>query len=280
VLSPGQTGSCGGCNVMCSGTADVCCNGFCRNLDSDVQNCGQCLAACASGQFCCGGGCTGPDNPSACGGCGIVCPEFTICQGGQCIPGCPTGTLTCNGQCLDVTSDNFNCGACNYPCADGSYCQLGQCAPNVCPPLQTFCPFAGGCINTSANRTHCGDCVTSCPNGACTSGQCVCLTTMDCGMGLTCHPSTITTQLLTPSGAQTVTGPGPGYCATPNCPVAGQQYCSSTQSCTSILIDPYNCGQCGTVCSSGHCTNGMCTCNVASDCPPGSDCVGSLCVLH
>lgn len=285
VLSPSQTGSCGSCSTVCTGPGSTCCNGFCRSLQTDPLNCTACLNACGQGQLCCGG-CTGPDDPNNCGGCGIQCTGATVCQANVCVPGCPTGFTQCGSPpvCLDTLSNNFNCGSCSNPCPNGSFCEMGTCSPNVCVNAgEIFCPEAGGCINVQANRDLCGDCATRCVNGACINGQCQCLTNFDCAGGYTCQPSTVETQTLVPSGAPAniMTGPGPGFCAPPPCFVAGQVYCASTENCTSVDMDPLNCGDCNTICRSGTCNgSGLCTCDTADDCPLGSDCIVGTCRLH
>jgi len=283
VLSPSQTGSCGGCGVQCTTIGSTCCNGMCRTLTTDFFNCGACLNSCGSGQLCCSGNCTGPNDNNNCGGCGISCTPGNICQNGFCVPGCPTGFISCAGQCLNPLNNNFNCGRCSNPCANGSFCNLGTCSPNVCVNAgEIFCPEANGCVNVTANRNLCGDCSTRCTNGACLLSRCQCQSNFDCLAGYTCQSTPTQQNTLVPSGAAPVviTLQGPGFCMPPPCFTPGTQFCSSTASCTSVQIDPLNCGQCGTICRSGTCNAGLCSCTTTDQCPPGSDCLLGTCVLH
>src|SRR5215217_8898486 len=62
------------------------------------------------------------DNPSNCGGCGIVCDG---CVGSTCPQvslGCVSPLVECAGLCADVSSDPFNCGGCGIVC-EGGVCE-------------------------------------------------------------------------------------------------------------------------------------------------------------
>jgi hypothetical protein len=106
-----------------------CCDGTCRNLHNDVNNCGecgnvcpspaianaialcdsgQCTTACTAGFTLCGGGCVPLATDEAnCGACGSACDPARTC---------------CNGSCRFLPDDEFNCGACGNACADGETC--------------------------------------------------------------------------------------------------------------------------------------------------------------
>lgn len=282
VLSNSSTGSCGGCGIVCTGANQTCCNGFCKNLTSDVQNCGACLQACAQGQFCCGGNCTGPDSQN-CRGCGISCPINTICQNNTCVPGCPSGFLSCGGQCVNPNVDNNNCGLCGFVCEPNFYCSLGVCTQTVCTTVgETYCANLGYCVNLASNANHCGVCDLPCGSGPCVNGSCLCSSSINCASAYICQQSTVQTQTVQPTGATggTIFSPGPGNCIPPQC-IAGQTFCFSTQSCTTLSIDPANCSQCGTRCSSGVCQSGHCTCPAGdSQCPLGFVCIAGICELR
>jgi hypothetical protein len=76
----------------CSG-ATTCCATGCKNLLTDVQNCGMCGRACVAGQLCCNGSCV-DQGPQNCGGCGMKCAL-------SCCPPCtPGGNYSCATVCL------------------------------------------------------------------------------------------------------------------------------------------------------------------------------------
>ena len=142
-------------------TTDVCVMGSggtfqCVNLSTDKNNCGEvgnvcpgeeicsggeCVcgstgAACGEGTTCCCGSCISTDeDPSNCGGCGVVCADEggDSCVAGECKcgdgPACtaPSGTslgeLCCSGGC--VTQDASNCGECGSACDGDSDCVYG-----------------------------------------------------------------------------------------------------------------------------------------------------------
>ena len=66
------------------------CGGRCRNLQTDVINCGACGSPCSKGQACCAGQCRDLrlDNEN-CGVCGNACPASR-------------GFPCCNGRCQEV----------------------------------------------------------------------------------------------------------------------------------------------------------------------------------
>jgi hypothetical protein len=159
---------------------------------------------------------------------------------------------------------------------------LGSCQPNVCPlPGEIFCPGVSSCVQVSSTREHCGNCDLTCPGGSCVNGQCSCQTTIDCPAGYVCSHSVISTNPIVPSGApeNPVITQGPGFCTPPAC-LPGQVFCPNINNCTTTSLDPFNCGQCGTICKSGTCNSGACTCTTQDDCPNGYDCLFGTCSLH
>jgi hypothetical protein len=75
------------------------CSGTCTRTDLDPLNCGMCGTACAMGEFCVGGACTG----------------------------CPMDTVRCDRFCTDTDVDPLHCGMCNNACARGERCRMGAC---------------------------------------------------------------------------------------------------------------------------------------------------------
>ena len=77
------------------------CNGVCKNLQTDVANCGTC---------------------------GTVCPTNSICSKGKC---CPRGTINCGGSCVNLQTNPDHCGQC------GNRCPSRRCIDRQCVPLET-----------------------------------------------------------------------------------------------------------------------------------------------
>lgn len=103
-------------------------------FDAGRRDAGRTDAAqCLPGQALCTSGCANVQiDANNCGGCGIACPDGTLCSQGVCCG--PTGTV-CAGQCVDTFSDRGNCGVCELACAIGSSCVLGICTPDPDPIL-------------------------------------------------------------------------------------------------------------------------------------------------
>jgi hypothetical protein len=103
----------------------------------------------AAGFFCCGAQCAdsalpcpcfnGHNDPTNCGGCGIVCEAGTYCA-----PGPPCGPGGCEGgpQCLAGSCT----GSCQpLQCSTGTTCEAGTscCAGDCCSPGQLCCVSGG-----------------------------------------------------------------------------------------------------------------------------------------
>jgi hypothetical protein len=125
----GQSCGVGGCcaGACVSGTCqcpagNVACAGECTDVQTDVNNCGQCGLMCGSGSA-------------------VPVPGIT-CQGARCT--CPaTASLCFNQECAYLQSDPTNCGTCGNVCTAGSgfypICCSGVCnEQEVGLPLQ--CP--------------------------------------------------------------------------------------------------------------------------------------------
>jgi hypothetical protein len=226
-----------------------------RNIDGDVENCGECENVCPFDEgetpFCVDGECGATVCPAGrgncdgrgsdcekdltndvmnCGRCGGACTVFKgspSCGSSGCrVRSCDDGYANCNASDPDggyangcetnTNTDNLNCGGCNMPCPTGRSCSGGAC---VCNGGLTLC--SGACVDTTTSNSNCGGCNNICTGGrSCVSSVC-------------------------------------------QCP-AGQTFCGGV--CVSMQTDPMNCGMCGRSCQTpaGTTTN---TC-MAGACVP------------
>jgi Stigma-specific protein, Stig1 len=171
----------------------------CRDLSSDVSNCGMCGNQCGAGDVCCSGSCsnllTDPNNCGTCGNACTVAHGWGVCVGGICkIGGCNPPWADCNGiyadGCeTDLSSNSSNCGACGHACGTNQTCCHSMCVNTqsfqtdvnncgmcgiVCPPGYNCC--AGVCSNPLMDDNNCGGCGKArCTGGQhCVNGGCVC----------------------------------------------------------------------------------------------------------
>lgn len=245
---------------------------------NDPRNCGGCGMACAPGQFCRAGSCSG--TPVTDGG-GM--PGVDGGPPGMCSPVCSSAQRCCGTSCIgrngvaigsDGRSDPtfMNCSACGNACdADRASacsvpgggmgtprCMCGvfdQCgAGQMC--LRSGTDFQ--CVNLMTDVNNCGMPGHRCADGeSCTSGMCGCGTT-----GVAC--------------------------------MAGEACCSG--GCIETGADEMNCGGCGVMCNPGEtCNAGMCVCGEGPDARrctapmagtfgmggmPGESCCDGMCVAN
>jgi hypothetical protein len=138
-------GHCTDCEFAGCPAGYTCCaaNGVstCFNLDFDPDNCGECGNACAPGQTC----------------------ENGTCSGGGCSGGCPSGQTCCSGACVDTATDPNNCISCGNVCPQGFVC-CGN----------TDYPASVGCADLDTFMYDCGACYNQCdPSWTCINGVCV-----------------------------------------------------------------------------------------------------------
>ena len=102
------------------GEQEICCFGFCANLSTDSQNCGQCGTVCAENEVCRFANCVcdGPRCPTG-AGTTRCCPAVNgvCCEGGKC---CPAGETCQEG---------------NICCPNGYY----SCGNSLCCPIGLIC---------------------------------------------------------------------------------------------------------------------------------------------
>jgi hypothetical protein len=257
-------GACGSCRseAMCCETAPGV--STCIEVLASTQHCGACGNACAPGQRCSLGVCTGmtvdagpprPDSgPSMCmPTCGSTqrccvrsCVERNVAIGSD--GRSDSSFSNCNG--CGIACDMTRSSACSIPgggmtgaprCMCGVYdaCGAGQ----TCVRDAMTSEFV--CVNTMTDPNNCGMVGRRCAMGeSCMAGMCVC-------------------------------GSTGGACAT------GESCCAGACVDTSG-DDPANCGGCGTTCAGGtSCQSGMCVCGTgptARACAPATmTALGELC---
>ncbi|MBI4957793.1 MAG: DUF4350 domain-containing protein [Myxococcales bacterium] len=293
----GQGGTAGGggaavsCDVGCA-VDEVCCDGFCSDLDSDAANCGDC-----------GIDCNGGNNASG------------ICVAGECALECAFGFDNCNGLSedgceADLASGVTNCGDCDTLCLFAHAtpaCVSGQCGILACVQGFDDCNdvLADGCeVNLGTDPLNCTTCGNACvapPNaepdclaGNCTFGGCL-FGFGDCNLDIPLDGCEVdlTTDAQNCAACGYVCPPLPH--ATPDCVGAacvigscdlGYDDCdaSTFDGCETFLAtDSEHCGLCGSPCATmphsypacvnsaceiGGCESGYADCNglVADGC--------------
>lgn len=245
----------------------VCCNARCANFQTDPTNCGSCGNACAPGQSCTSGTCTGMAMDSGPG-------TDTGGGGGMCSPSCSSMQRCCGVACVnrsapagvqEARSDSSfgHCNGCGFACdperATRCASPPGGGAPSCLCGNTSQCAAGDACIlsesgtylctNLQTDSNNCGEVGNRCnPGETCNAGSC------GCG--------------------------GAGPCA------AGQGCCGG--SCVDVTSDAMNCGECGNVCpmEASACESGMCVCpgatgpctapgpgSLGQSCCPGMGCV-------
>jgi hypothetical protein len=252
------------------------CGGFCRDLTSDIGNCGACGKTCPSNSACKDSQCSCKDGYSASLD-GTCHPAQTTA-----VPGCENqpGTKLCDSQCVDTDKDPGHCGSCSIQCSAGQNCVNGQCISpggTTCNAGETLCN--GQCSSLQTNPANCGACGHTCLSGQnCISGQCA-ATVLPCGNGqTTCDGQCVNTQtdvrncgkcdyecMTSIYGYATGQICLSGQCTCPQ----GEINCDQSSitpdgvmnivKCVDVKTDIFNCGKCGTTCTSSQtCSNGQC----------------------
>jgi hypothetical protein len=181
--------TCHGAAECAGGVASFCCPEVgCRDLGTDVENCGGCGVRCVDGEVC---------RPT--GACGL---GQCVCEAGPVAEACTgePGSACCPGPgCTNLLSDARNCGSCGVDCTAsagggprGDACIVGSAGLGVCSCGATGMPCASptwctevtdpgascGCADLRWDRANCGACGVRCGDsqvccdGACYDGSC------------------------------------------------------------------------------------------------------------
>jgi Bacterial Ig-like domain/Stigma-specific protein, Stig1 len=126
------------------------CDGVCIDIDTNINHCGSCDNACATGEVCdlgtcslscgggttaCGDGCADTNyDPNHCGSCDNACDTGEVCDMGTCSSSCGGDTVECDGGCVDTQVDRNNCGTCGTACGTTQQCVDGDCVGDDTPP--------------------------------------------------------------------------------------------------------------------------------------------------
>lgn len=257
------------------------CGGACVDPATDAENCGECGAACAAGEWCAAGACAPAPDP-----CGGPCPPGQTCVDGACAETPEDGEITqadgaacgfavngwyCHGWAVGyvpvavnarlygpVYLDGMNCWSDVYE-ASCPICAWTGNAPLFCPEVAPTIDqaIARGCARKVDRRLR------ACRSEHCRADQALCgeqcvdLMTdgENCG---SCG-----TRCLGPHGSALVCRGG--TCVPPIVCPEGQVACRGTHwpFCTDLMSDSRNCGRCDRSCWSGGC----CIAGACGACP-------------
>ncbi|MBQ9394508.1 MAG: hypothetical protein IJU23_03195 [Proteobacteria bacterium] len=137
----------------------------------------------------------------------------------------------CVSKCVDLKTDNANCGDCGNVCKADHACEEGVCVLK-CEETEEVHVCGDDCVDfTVVNNYHCGSCENRCND----SQKCVKVeNTEEPGMFvLECQEVTDV-----------------------ECTEEGKNLCWG--ACVNKNEDANNCGECGNVCESGSCVDGVC----------------------
>ena len=296
--------NCGTCGTRCD-EDEECRHGECEPTGEDCEEDDD----CPDGYACCDEACYDVENdPTHCGSCEGACLydavtcTVPICEHGECgsMPA-PDGSecseddpyyRCCGGYCVNLYDDPDHCGCCGYACKHGYTCCAGE-----------------GCYDLQTDPGHCGHCDNRCEMGeSCVGGTCQptgdtgtgCTEDTHCNEGYLCCDGYCTDVLSNPDhcgacdelcqndgppcqGVRSTSGAAGTY------PPEERHACAPDESyflccegsCTDVLSDPLNCGDCGLTCAEGQeCAGGYCTgtCETDEECSTEQRCCGGECV--
>ena len=147
----------------------ISCNGTCRNLLNEAENCGSCGNICPSGQDCQNARCLLPVSSAPVVNTSApitITPELS----------CAHGEIICGSSCVNIFSDKENCGVCGRACKNQEICVNAQCDPACTKSGTSLCDDS--CVDLDTDMNNCGTCGTACktlPNSMgseCMQGKC------------------------------------------------------------------------------------------------------------
>jgi hypothetical protein len=249
--------NCGVCEFDCFARfperADRCIDGTC--------SCGASGAACLETQRCCNGVCVARDDDQHCGGCNNNCgsvADTSVCGVGGCM--CTPGPLRdCNtdhqrdGCETNTDTDVNHCSECNNRCVlpfASARCSGGTCQIEACNPDHADCNSnpADGCETAINTTSNCGGCSASCS---------------------------------LPFASPTCANLGVGIyqCQVASCS-AGRGNCDGNHAngCEQVLTDLAHCGGCASPCAPPRATPSCATmsCRITSCDMSWGDCAGGV----
>lgn len=152
------------------------CLGFMACPEPEPGSCKE-EADCKRGEACCDGKCRNVETDSTnCGGCNVACDFANTtpsCSAGRCQLNCKAGFGNCDGVrdngCEYVTDNDINnCGICGKVCMSvnaAPVCTASRCATGTCDDHWENCndDDIDGCeIDTRISLNHCGACGNKC----------------------------------------------------------------------------------------------------------------------
>ncbi len=256
--------------------ANVCCDGTCRDVTVDVNNCGGCGTICGPSAVC---------NDRICE-CNPATPNLDDCNGdlGMNGDGCET----------DLQTTVNHCGRCGRRCTPDhgtGACVAGSCTIASCDTDWDNCDglVGNGCEGNLRSLTHCNGCGMTCSLSGATA---TCMRRVceiaSCGSGVADCNGNDADGCETPLGTVMNCASCGDRCnlanATPRCNTSGRcviQSCNDgwadcdgnpANGCEVNIDTNANCGACGNDCgANATCTSRACSCNPRRlDCTPGS----------
>ncbi|MCB9593508.1 MAG: hypothetical protein H6719_12310 [Sandaracinaceae bacterium] len=301
--------NCGGCGVQC-GNGEMCVGGRCGcggvvGAALGDQACPEPAGVGGSeANVCCDGACRVVTvDANNCGGCGVVCGPNTVCNDRicQCDPATPN-LDDCNGDIgtggdgceTNLQTTLAHCGRCGRRCAPDhstGQCVGGSCTIATCDVDWDNCDglVGNGCEGNLRSLAHCNGCGMTCSlSGATATCMGRVCEIAACGTGVADCNGSDSDGCETPLGTVMNCASCGDRCnlahATPRCNTSGRcviQTCDDgwadcdgvpSNGCEVSIDTNTNCGACGNDCgANAACTARACSCNPRRlDCTVGS----------
>ena len=172
-----------------------------------------------------------------------------------------------------------NCGPCSdncmQSCVNTCYGDAPPYPKDCCLSTETCC--SGKCINTTSDKNNCGACGQVCSGDYCRNGIC-----WACEAGFTlCGDKCVdTTSDRTNCGACGKVCGNQSICYDGACMKCLGKSTRCGNECTDLTSDANNCGACGVGCSTGICSQSVCSTKCGNGyCPVNKVCLfGEFCI--